>query len=113
MIFVVIGVFIRGNDDKVVIDYCIDDDEEGLGIFDNEENGYKFYDYENGEDNNENDNIKEKRNDLEKNNFLGNVGLNKIEVFDIEIFFLECDYKDFKNLLEVVVDFSLILNLLL
>lgn len=44
---------------------------------------------------------------------MGNVGLYKIEVFDIEIFFLECDYKDFKNLLEVVVDFSLILNLLL
>lgn len=39
VIFVVINVFIRGNDDKVVIDYCIDDDEEGLGIFDNEENG--------------------------------------------------------------------------
>lgn len=77
MIFVVISVFIRGNDDKVVIDYCIDDDEEGLGIFDNEENGYKFNDDENGEDNNENDNIKENSNDLEKNNFLGNVGLNK------------------------------------
>lgn len=114
VIFVVINVFIRGNDDKVFIDYCIDDDEEGLGIFDNEENGYKFYDDENGEDNNENDNIKENSNDLEKNNFLGNVGLNKIEEFDIEIFFLECDYKDFKNyLLEVVVDFSLILNLFL
>lgn len=114
VIFVVINVFFRGNDDKFFIDYCIDDDEEGLGIFDNEENGYKFNDDENGEDNNENDNIKENSNDLEKNNFLGNVGLNKIEEFDIEIFFLECDYKDFKNyLLEVVVDFSLILNLLL
>lgn len=108
-----IGAPTRGNDDKVAIDYRIDDDEEGSGTFDNEENGHKFHDYENGEDNNENDNIKEKRNDLEKNNSLGNAVSNKTEESDIKILPLECDYKDSKNPPEAAADFSLILNLLL
>lgn len=104
----------RGNDDKLSIDYRIDDDEEGSGTFDNEENGHKFNDDENGEDNNENDNIKENSNDLEKNNSLGNAGSNKTEESDIEILPLECDYKDSKNHPpEAAADFSLILNLLL
>lgn len=103
----------RENDDKVSIDYRIDDDEEGSGIIHNEDDSHKFHEDENGEDNNENDNLQENNNDLEKNNSQGNDGSNRTEESDIEILPLECDFKDSKNPPEAAADFSLILNLLL
>lgn len=103
----------RGNDNKVSIDYRIDDDEEGSGIFDNEDDSHKLNEDENGEDSNENANIKENSDDMEKNHARNNDDSNRTEESNIEILPLECDFRDSKNPPEAAADFSLILNLLL
>lgn len=102
-----------GYDVSVSINESIDEDDEGSGFFDNGDDNQKFYEDEDGKDNDDNDGITVNSTGNENGNAPNIGGSNRTAESDIEILPMGCDFRGSKNPPEAAADYSLILTLLL